>query len=48
MKEEELKNIYGGVSFSATLVNAIVRGITALYEIGRNLASAIMKYRCNN
>ena len=39
--EEEL-NIYGG-SVSSTMVNAIVKGISLLIELGRSLGSTIRR-----
>lgn len=46
MKEltnNELMNIEGGASFSATLLNAASRAIATLLELGRNLGSAIRR-----
>ncbi|MBR3229548.1 MAG: hypothetical protein IKF91_01825 [Bacilli bacterium] len=40
-KKEEL-NIYGG-SVSSTMVNAIVKGISLLIELGRSLGSTIRR-----
>ena len=40
---KELKNIKGGKTFSATLLNAIVRGITSFMDIGRYLGSSIRR-----
>ena len=38
----ELVNIYGGSgAISATMINAIARGITVVYSLGRALGSAI-------
>ncbi len=42
----ELLNIYGGgESISATLLNAIIRGLNTLYELGRSLGSTIRRIR---
>lgn len=38
--KEELQNIVGG-AISGTLINAVVRGINALLEVGRTLGTAI-------
>ena len=38
----ELKGIYGG-GISAAMINAIVRGATLLFEMGRSLGSAIRR-----
>lgn len=40
MKEEELRNIYGG-AFSAALFNALSRGINTLYELGRSIGTSV-------
>ncbi len=45
-KEEEL-SIYGG-SVSSTMVNAIVKGISLLIELGRSLGSTIRRVSENN
>lgn len=45
-KEEQL-NIYGG-SVSSTMVNAIVKGISLLIELGRSLGSTIRRVSENN
>ncbi len=43
MNKQELICIVGGVSISATLVNAFARGINTLLELGRSLGSAIRR-----
>jgi hypothetical protein len=43
MKKEELYNVRGGFSFSASGLNAIVRGVNALYNLGVALGSAIRR-----
>lgn len=45
MNKNELKNIYGGVSFSAAFISSVVRAITSLYDIGRRVGSYIIRYR---
>ncbi len=47
MKDEELKEIYGGINLSAALLNAIIDGIQALYEIGKSLSSSFFKSKCS-
>ena len=42
MKEEELKQINGG-GFSATLFNAIARGVRVIYDLGVSTGSAIRR-----
>lgn len=42
MSKEELINTVGGASkLNATMINAISRGITSLYDLGRALGTAI-------
>lgn len=48
MNKNELMNIYGGVSFSATMVSALVKGVTSIYEIGRRVGSYLIRYTTNN
>lgn len=48
MSKEELTLVYGGWDFSATLLNAIVKGITSIYDIGRRIGSALIRYRSGN
>lgn len=43
MSEIELKNIKGGLSISASLISAIVRGANAMLEIGRSFGSTIRR-----
>ena len=43
LSNKELKNIKGGVTFSATLLNAIVRGSRAFMDRGRYLGSSIRR-----
>lgn len=40
--KEELLNIYGG-ALSGAVVNALVRAINAVLEVGRSLGSAIRR-----
>lgn len=43
MKDNELKNIIGGVSINSSLINAIVKGINTILEIGRSIGTSIRK-----
>lgn len=47
LNNEELYNIRGG-SISGTLINAIVRGINAILDLGRSLGNAIRRISSNN
>ena len=44
MEERELKNISGG-AINATLLNAIIRGASLLYELGRSIGSSLSRVR---
>ena len=51
IKEEELPNIKGGISaIPATMINAFARAGQFLYDLGRNLGTAVRmigkKKRC--
>ena len=43
MKKEELIKVKGGVGLSASLINAISRGINTLYNLGTAVGSAIRR-----
>lgn len=44
MSDSELMSIYAGSNtVSATLLNAIIRGLNTLYELGRSLGSIIRR-----
>lgn len=42
LSQEELKKIVGG-AINGTLINAFVRGINSLLELGRSLGTAIRR-----
>jgi bacteriocin-like protein len=42
LNNNELKKINGG-SLSGTLINAIVRGVSFIFDLGRALGSAILR-----
>lgn len=42
LKNSELKNIIGG-SITATFINAVVKGISLLIELGKSLGSSIRR-----
>lgn len=48
LKEEELKQIYGGASISAAMINNFIKGATFLLELGRSLGSAIKRAQSKN
>lgn len=42
LNNEQLVNIYGGAAgVSAAMLNAVARGITVVYSLGRALGSAV-------
>ena len=45
MNKNELKNIYGGVSFTSSVLNAIVKSVTSISDIGRRIGSALVRYK---
>lgn len=50
MKElnlEKMNGIMGGVSITGTFINALVRGIDVLLDLGRSLGSALRKSKEN-
>ncbi len=48
MTRDELINVNGGIDFSGTVLNAIVKGITSIYDIGRRIGSALIRYKTGN
>lgn len=42
VKDSELQKIYGG-SITATFINAIVKGLSLLIELGKSLGSSIRR-----
>ena len=42
LKDEELKFINGG-SLSGTLISAIVKGVSLIFDLGRTLGSALIR-----
>jgi len=48
LKKDELLEINGGGVISAALLTALVRGATAIFEIGRSVGTAIRRYISKN
>lgn len=48
LKEQELLAIKGGAGISASMLNAIVRGIDVIIDVGRSLGSAIRRMKDGN
>ena len=47
LTNEQLEGIKGGVNITGTFINALVRGIDVLLDLGRSLGSAIRRSRDN-
>lgn len=45
MNREELLVIKGGASISGTIINALVKGLSVVLELGRSLGTAIRRYQ---
>ena len=43
LDNKELACIYGGISFNATLLNAISRAVTTVYNIGYQVGSTVIR-----
>ena len=48
LNKNQLLSVVGGVSISGTLINSFVRGITAIFDIGRSIGTAIRRIRSGN
>ena len=48
MSNEELLSIYGGISFSGTLINAITNMLTQVYDIGRRFGTGLLRGKTKN
>ena len=48
MDDDELVEIKGGLGFSATVVNAMIRGVTFTLELGRTLGTVIRRRITHN
>ena len=44
----ELINVVGGQNISATFINSVVKALTIIIEIGRNLGSSINRVKNKN
>ncbi len=43
LTNQELTNIYGGLSISGSLISSFVKGINSFLDIGRSLGTAIRR-----
>lgn len=48
LEKQALLQIKGGASMSASMINAFVRGIDIIMDVGRSLGSAIRRMRDGN
>ncbi len=48
LTKEEAVRIYGGVNLSGTIVNAFLKGVDLILELGRSLGSAIRRIQDHN
>ncbi len=48
MTREELKEVYGGVTLTASILSAIIRGVTTFYDIGRRVGTYLIRYKSNS
>ena len=48
LSNKQLSYIKGGVSFTASLVSAMARGINSILELGRSLGNAIRRLKSKN
>lgn len=47
IKKQELLMIIGGAGISGAIINALVRGVNCLLELGRSLGTAIRRIGSN-
>ncbi len=48
VKDNELKNIYGGASLSGAIINYFTKALNTVLDVGRNLGSAIRRIKYKN
>lgn len=48
MNNNDLMNVYGGISFTSAILNSILKSVTTFYEIGRRVGSYLIRYKTNN
>ena len=48
LSKEEAVRIYGGVNLSGRIVNAFLKGVDIILELGRSLGSAIRRIQDHN
>ena len=48
MSKQDLVEVYGGISFTSTLLNAISKAVTTLYDIAKRFGSSIYRAYTGN
>lgn len=48
LSKEEMLNVTGGISFSGTLINAITKMLTQVYDIGRRFGTGLLRGKTKN
>jgi len=48
ISNKKLMNVKGGISFSASLISAMARGINSILELGRSFGTAIRRLKNKN
>jgi hypothetical protein len=48
VSKQELLSVYGGISFSGTLINAITKMLTQVYDIGRRFGTGLLRGKTKN
>ncbi len=43
MEKNELINVVGGISFSPTLLNAVTKAVSIIYDISRRVGSTVYR-----
>lgn len=43
MNNQELQEIYGGLSITSTLINSLIKAGTSLYELGKRFGTALVR-----
>ena len=47
MNKNELINVVGGISFSPTLLNAVTKAVSLVYDIARRVGSTVYRIKNN-
>lgn len=47
LNKNQLLSVVGGFNISGTLINAFVKGINSILDLGRSIGTAIRRIQCN-